>query len=219
MLLAETPQHSVTLRPFRMDRCEVTNRQYQTFVQARPMWRKGEVPGDYLRHWNGNRCPKHMLDLPVVYITWHAAVAYCAWAGKRLPTEAEWEFAARGGAKLKKYPWGDEDPTPRHARFGQADDAGPARVGAYPPNVYGLHDLAGNVWEFCLDAWQDRYASSPSVQTDEDLRRMRQASAERRVIRGGSFAGSAMNLRVTARDSHRADNPVAHVGFRCAGNA
>ena len=79
-----------------------------------------------------------------------------------------------------------------------------------------MFDLAGNVWELCLDEWQSRYPSGARLQSGSDLRRMLEAPAERRVIRGGSFDGGAFNMRVTARDSHRAGNPVSHVGFRCA---
>jgi formylglycine-generating enzyme required for sulfatase activity len=92
-------------------------------------------------------------------------------------------------------------------------------VASYPPNRYGLFDMAGNVWEFCLDPWSAPYPSDPYRQTEEDVRRMVTASAERRVIRGGSFDGAPFNLRVTARDSHPADRPGPHVGFRCARSA
>ena len=155
-------------------------------------------------------------NYPVVYVTWPAALAYAEWAGKRLVTEAEWEFAARGGLGNPKYPWGDAEPAPGRANYAESGTHGTVVAGSYPPNPYGLFDLAGNVWEFCLDAWHDRYSSGAQRQSEADLLRMRSEAAERRVIRGGSFDGSPFNLRVTARDSHRGNHPVPHVGFRCA---
>jgi formylglycine-generating enzyme required for sulfatase activity len=215
MLLAEIPAHQVTIRPFLMDRCEVTNADFQRFVRSRPEWNKGRVGGEYLRHWQGDRFRGGLANLPVAFVSWQAAVAYAEWAGKRLPTEGEWEFAARGGLVNPKYPWGNEEPTPSRANFRLSGFHRPVSVGSYPPNQYGLFDLAGNVWEFCLDEWAP-YRAGPQRQSEDDLRRMRVATAERRVIRGGSFDGGAFNVRVTARDSHQVDNPVAHVGFRCA---
>ncbi len=216
MLLAETPAHEVTIPPFWIDRHEVTNAQFQRFIRARPEWAKEQVGGNYLRNWTGNRFPAEQANFPVVFVSWQAAVVYAEWAGKRLPMEAEWEFAARGGRDTPRYPWGEQGPVPRLANYGESGTRGPVRVGSYPPNPYGLFDLAGNVWEFCLDEWQSPYPFGEQRHSDLDLRRMRDAKAERRVIRGGSFEGSAFNMRVTARDSHRADNPVGHIGFRCA---
>jgi formylglycine-generating enzyme len=216
MLLAETPLHDATIPPFRIDRCEVTNASFQKFINAVPEWRKERVGGNYLLNWSGNRFPAGQSEFPVVFVTWQAALAYAEWAGKRLPAEAEWEFAARGGRPGATYPWGDGHPSPRLANYSESAQKGPVRTGSYPPNPYGLFDLAGNVWEFCLDEWQASYPSGAVVQTPADLHRMRQAKAERRVIRGGSFGGGAFNMCVTARDSHRAADPVPHVGFRCA---
>jgi len=216
MLLAETPVHEVSIPPFWIDRCEVTNAEFQQFVRARPEWKKERVTGDYLLTWTGDQFPAGEADFPVVYVGWEAAAAYTEWAGKRLPTEAEWEFAARGGRDRAKYPWGDREPEPRLANYAEARKRAPVRVGSYPPNPYGLFDLGGNVWEFCLDQWRATYTAGPRVQSEAGVRRMRHARAERRVIRGGSFGGGAFNMRVTSRDSHRSDNPVGHVGFRCA---
>jgi formylglycine-generating enzyme required for sulfatase activity len=216
MLLAETPASEVTIPPFWMDRNEVTNTQFQSFLRVRSEWQKERVGGDYLRQWSGNQFPAGQADFPVVFVSWQAALSYAEWAGKRLPTEAEWEFAARGGRDAPKYSWGDQDPSPQLANYGESGIHGPVRVGSYRPSPYGLFDLAGNVWEFCLDEWQGRYPSGTRHQSESDVRRMRSAKAERRVIRGGSFDGGPFNMRVTARDSHRADNPVGHVGFRCA---
>ncbi len=218
MLVAETPAHQVSIATFWMDRFAVTNAEFQKFTRSRPEWRKGRVGGDYLRHWQGDNFPASLRRLPVVFVSWYAAVAYADWAGKRLPTEAEWEFAARGGLRNPRYPWGDEEPAPSRANYRASGVRGPVAVGTYPPNPYGLFELVGNVWQFCLDPWLP-YSSAPFRQTDEDLRRMRLATAERRSIRGGSFDAVPFNLRVTARDSHGADHPVAHVGFRCATGA
>ena len=215
MLFAETPAHEVTIPPFWIDRYEVTNAQYQRFVRAKSEWRKENVGGEYLSNWTGEQFQAGQSDFPVVFVTWQAAVAYSEWAGKRLPTEAEWEFAARGGNRSVRYPWGDDDPSPRVANYSASRKQGPARVGSFSPNPHGLFDLAGNVWEFCLDEWTS-YPAARVTQGESDLRRMREATIDRRVIRGGSFDGGAFNMRVTARDSHRAGNPAGHVGFRCA---
>jgi formylglycine-generating enzyme required for sulfatase activity len=204
MLLAETPRVEITISAFWIDRCEVTNSQYRSFVRARPEWRKGRTGGNYLAQWTGDQFPPGQADFPVTFVSWYAAAAYAEWARKRLPAEAEWEFAARAGRDAK-YPWGDEEPNPRLANYRESDHHSPVGVGSYPPNPYGLFDLAGNVWEFCQDEWRPSYVASPQ--------------ADRRVIRGGSYDGYALNMRVTARDSHPPDKPVAFVGFRCARSA
>jgi formylglycine-generating enzyme required for sulfatase activity len=216
MLLAETPAHEQTIPPFRIDRYEVTNRQFQSFIRARPQWSRQRIGGDYLKPWMGDRFPEGTADFPVAFVTWEAAVAFAAWTGKRLPTEAEWEFAARGGRDDCLYPWGREAPSPERANYRGSATGHAVNVGSYPPNPYGIFDLAGNVWEFCLDAWQPRYRPGPQFQTGQDIRRMQHAAAERRVIRGGSYDGTAVNLRVAARDSHPVNHAVAFVGFRCA---
>ncbi len=218
MLLLETPACEVTIPPFWIDSYEVTNAQFQSFLRVRSEWRKERVGGDYLRHWSGDRFPAGQSQFPVVFVSWQSALAFAEWAGKRLPTEAEWEFAAQGGRSASKYPWGDQAPSPQLANYADSAIRGPVRVGSYRPNPYGLFDLAGNVWEFCLDDWRGRYPSGVRRQADADIHRMRGTESERRVIRGGSFDGGPFNMRVTARDSHRADHPVGHVGFRCARN-
>ena len=177
MLMLETPARRVTVAPFLMDRHEVTNRRFQAFDRSHTF---REDQGDY----------------PVVDISWHAAMAYAKWAGKRLPTEAEWEYAARGGLEHAEYPWGEQPPTPARANYAESRLGGACKVGSYPPNGYGLFDMAGNVWEYCVDAWP--------------------GTPGRRVIRGGSWGGSPVNLRVAFRDSHPENNPGPHVGFRCA---
>jgi formylglycine-generating enzyme required for sulfatase activity len=218
MLMAETPSHQVTIAPFRLDRFAVTNAEFKRFTHARPEWRKERIGGDYLRHWDANGFGEKYSHLPVVFVTWYAARAYAAWLGKRLPTEAEWEFAARGGFRDSRYPWGNEEPTPIRANYRASAVGEPVPVGSYRANPYGLFDLVGNVWQFCLDPWAE-YPAGPVRQSIEDLRRMEQAAAQRRAIRGGSFDADPLNLRVTARDSHQVDHAVAFVGFRCAKSA
>ncbi|KOU63361.1 serine/threonine protein phosphatase [Streptomyces sp. MMG1533] len=149
-------------------------------------------------------------DHPVVHVSWHDAAAYAAWAGKRLPTEAEWEYAARGGLEQKRYPWGDElDPggVPRcniwRGTFPTKNTAadgyrGTAPVDAFEPNGFGLYNMSGNVWEWCADRWS--------------------AEPTSRVIRGGSHmchASYCNRYRVAARSANTPDSSSGHAGFRC----
>jgi len=219
----EVPAHRVTLGDFELDRHEVTKAQFAFFVAERPEWRKERLPaashnGRYLEDWTDGRHPGGQGANPVVFVTWQAAQAYCRWAGGRLPTEAEWEFAARGGGDAE-FPWGDSPPSPDRANYGASGHGRPVTVGSYPPNRLGLFDMAGNVWELVLDAWQDRYTESSQPDpvaggpvTDEELVRVK----GRRVLRGGSFGASVVNLRTRWRDSHETANAAAFVGFRCA---
>ena len=162
----ERPVHTVTLDAFYMDMYEVTNAQYKVFIDANPEWQKENIPpafhdGVYLRLWDGNTYPEGKADHPVIYVSWYAAMAYAEWVGKRLPTEAEWEKAARGELIGQTYPWGDtHDATlANYTRYHNA----PVAVGQYPPNGYGLYDMAGNISEWCLDEYDpDFYAISPA---------------------------------------------------------
>jgi formylglycine-generating enzyme required for sulfatase activity len=220
---AEVPAHTVTVAPFYMDTHEVTNEQFQAFLEAHPEWRPDHIPrrfhnGEYLRDWQGTIYPPGQARHPVVRVSWYAAVAYAHGAGKRLPTEAEWEYAARGGLTEKQFPWGDEDASPDRAKYGAGEAGGPAAVGSYPANGYGLYDMAGNVWEYCLDEWRP-YPAGPQVNPvvggslyEGDAFR---AVTTRRVIRGGSWQGAPVNLRAAYRDSHPAEGAGPHVGFRC----
>jgi formylglycine-generating enzyme required for sulfatase activity/sugar lactone lactonase YvrE len=167
----ERPIHTVYLDAFYMDAYEVTNAQYKKFVDVNPQWSKDQIDeryhdGNYLKHWSENDYPSGEGDHPVRHISWYAAQAYAEWAGKRLPTEAEWEKAARGGLLGKKYPWGDDlshDYTNYDGTGGTDIWIGTAPVGSFAPNGYGLYDVAGNVREWCAD-WYDEnyYEGSPS---------------------------------------------------------
>jgi formylglycine-generating enzyme required for sulfatase activity len=165
-------------------------------------------------------------DHPAVHISWGDARAYCHWAGVGLPTEAEWEYAARGGLVQKRFPWGDgREPGGKHrmnvwqGRFPTHNTLadgylGTCPVDAYAPNGYGLHNLAGNVWEWCADWFDSGYgARSPGC----DPRGPRQGQAK--VIRGGSYLchdSYCNRYRVAARSSNTPDSSTGNTGFRCA---
>lgn len=220
----EVPKHSVTLDDFLIDKYPVTNAQFKRFTDAKSEWGPGRIPadldnGDYLRHWRTANEIERNGDHPVVNMNWYAAVAYCQWAGKRLPSEAEWEYAARGGLS-GLFPWGDEPADKARANYGGSGLRTTSPVGTYPANPYGLFDMAGNVWEFLADEWQP-YSAKPQRNPVAGDDRFLNGSTflkvrTRRVIRGGSFDGAPVNLWVEYRDSHPPNGSRAFVGFRCA---
>ncbi|MGG3640255.1 formylglycine-generating enzyme family protein [Bacillus gobiensis] len=185
-------------------------------VSQTPWWLK--IDGACWKHPEGEDSSIHdRMDHPVVHVSWNDAAAYCAWAGKRLPTEAEWEYAARGGLVQKKYPWGDElQPNGEHycniwqgefPNVNTKDDgfAGTAPAKSFPPNGYGLYNLSGNVWEWCTDNFRSKF--QPFGQE------------EMKVIRGGSYLchdSYCNRYRVAARTSNTPDSSTGHMGFRCA---
>ena len=220
----ETPVHTVYVDTFYMDLYEVTNAQYKRFVDANPQWGKDRSNyhrSYYLRHWTGNSYPSGKGNHPVVYVSWYDAMAYAQWAGKRLPTEAEWEKAARGGLVGKKYPWGNSIDSGKANYDENVDDTTP--VGSYPPNGYGLYDMAGNVWEWCLDAYdEDFYKTSPRRNPIGGASGISHVTTNftnvktPRVLRGGSWSYDPSLLRVAVRAR---DDPTLldyDLGFRCA---
>lgn len=225
----EVPQHDVDLAPFAIDIHPVTNAQFHAFLIAQPAWQPYQIApqlhnGDYLKHWHGLHYPAELANHPVVYICWYAAVAYAQWANKRLPTEAEWEYAARGGRVDPEFPWGTAPADPSRANYAASGRQLTTPIGSYPPNPYGLYDLAGNVWEYCLDEWDAQYyANSPRTNPVAGQGWLAQGDTRqvtsRRVIRGGSWGGDPVNLRVSYRDSHLPTGAGPHVGFRCARSA
>jgi formylglycine-generating enzyme len=229
LFVAETPQHQVSLSPFWINRHLVTNAQFKAFIDAQPQWAPDHIApafagSSYLQHWSGNTPPPAQADHPVVFVSWYAAMAYARWAGKRLPTEAEWEYAARGGQVDVEFPWGSAPADPSRANYAASGIGATTPIGRYPPNPYGIYDLAGNVWEFCLDAWrEDFFPVSPAhdpIAGDEALDGDAYLTVtSRRVIRGGSWGGAPLNLRVSYRDNHPPTGTGSHVGFRCARSA
>ena len=221
----EGPAHQVAVKSFWMDRHEVTVAEFRRFVEATGYKTEGEkfgwsgvfhvekgewqkVDGADWRHPEGPQSSSQP-DEPVTQVSWNDAAAYARWAGKRLPTEAEWEYAARGGLAGKTYAWGDElRPNGKHLanwwqghfperNTGEDGFLGRAPVGSFPPNGYGLHDMTGNVWEWAADWFEE---------------------GKERVIRGGSWMCSenyCQGFRVAARSHAAPDSGLNNLGFRC----
>lgn len=196
----DRPVRTIRVDPFYMDVHEVTNEEYARFVSAarhRPPY-----------NWPGGKLPEGKAKLPVVDVSWEDAAAYAKWAGKRLPTEAEWEHACRGYAEGAKYPWGDRKPTAKDARFNAID--GPAEVASCAANRFGLYDIVGNVWEWCQDWYAiDYYAAAP------DHNPLGPAAGNYRVLRGGSWADVEKYLTCANRSWARPAERSPNIGFRC----
>jgi formylglycine-generating enzyme required for sulfatase activity len=223
----EKPVHTVYLDAFYMDKYEVTNAQYAKFLND--YGRNPDAAGHELLDINSEYCliekvgstyrPKSGYENhPVIEVTWYGAAAYAQFYGKRLPTEAEWEKAARGGLVGKKYPWGDEAPEGK-ASFG----GGLKPVGSFAPNGYGLYDMAGNVWEWCADEYYSGYYSKsprnnpkgPGIAItfkNNDFTNV----TTRRVLRGGSWLNNPDYLRCAFRGSFVPTYTVSDIGFRCS---
>ena len=223
----EKPVHTVYVDKFFMNNYPVTNADFKKFVNANPEWQKDSIPatyhdGNYLAHWDKNDYPKSHANHPVVYVSWYAAMAYAAWAGKRLPTEAEWECAARGGLVGKKYPWGDTADTTRVGMEMWGTPPRTTRVSTYSANKYKLYDMTGNVWQWCLDSYDAAfYTNSPQrnpIAGDADLQALTADFSNvgtPRVLRGGTWTEDPRIPRVADRDKADPAQTFSLVGFRC----
>lgn len=209
---SEGPQQTLRFASgFWLDGTEVTNAAYARFIEANPQWSKAGIDrklhdGDYLLDWNGAASPAGKAEHPVAWVSWYAATAYCAWAGKRLPTESEWEYAARAGTTTA-YWWGDGWDATRAVGAGAG---GTQPVGnARRVNAWGLADMLGNVLEWT--STQNR----PYPYRADDGREAPSGNATR-VVRGGSWIYLPRSLRAANRVDVRPAAADSYVGFRCA---
>jgi formylglycine-generating enzyme len=238
----EAPVHEVAVNSFWIDEHEVTVAEFTKFVEATGYrtdaekfgwsgvfnpktgeWEKTD--GADWRHPDGPHS-RAQSNEPVCQVSWSDAAAYSKWAGKRLPTEAEWEYAARGGLTKKRYAWGDDlrpggKPVANwwQGHFPESDTGedgfkGRAPVESFPPNGYGLYDVAGNVWEWCADWYAEDYYEHAERSNPTGA-----ASGTERAIRGGSWLCAenfCTNYRVAARSHATPDSGLNNLGFRCA---
>jgi formylglycine-generating enzyme required for sulfatase activity len=201
------PVHLVRVSPFWLAKYEVTRAQYEQFMKATGHPKPAQ--------WT-NKLLAASPSQPVVGVSWDDAVAFCRWAGGRLPTEAEWEFAARGTTS-RRYPWGDEDPDTTRAAFhldvgfGSTRPVGGAKQGASP---FGLLDMAGNAFEWCSDWYGSRYYAESPRQDPKGP-----PSGEQRVIRGGAWISLPDACRAAARGKYPPASRSTLVGFRVAREA
>ncbi len=284
----EYPKHKVVINAFWMDETEVTNRQFQEFVEAtdyvtiaeRPIvweeiakdlppgtppppdsllqpgalvFKATDTPVSYNdpsqwwewvigADWEHPEGPAsditNRMDHPVVQVAWEDAVAYAKWAGKRLPTEAEWEWAARGGLENKIYSWGNEDVNKGELKANFWQGIFPyqneikdgffasAPVKSFPPNGYGLYEMSGNVWEWCNDWYHYNYyadeaAKSPNPKGPSDSFDPQMPYTQQRSMRGGSFLCNddfCSGYRNARRMKSSPDTGLSHTGFRCVVN-
>ena len=223
----EKPVHRVFLDSFHIDPTPVTNRQFAEFVDAtgyrttaeqlRSMVHLQEGEAEETKKCWHTYATLDRANHPVILVSWNDANAYAKWAGKRLPTEAEWEKAARGGHEGKKFPWGDDEPGLRYANWNRAQESSPLAppttdVRQFPPNDYGLHDAVGNVWEWCADWYFDPYYEVSSQRNPQGPER-----GQYRVRRGASWnVRETFRLRCANRGAMLPDHFWSNLGFRCA---
>jgi formylglycine-generating enzyme required for sulfatase activity len=202
---SENPEHKVQVKTFYLDRYEVTNLQYKDFV---------DVAGHRTPvHWQNGTFPSGKGEHPVVNVSWEDARTYAEWAGKRLPTEAEWEWAARGH-EGREYPWGKQ-PSQDHANYGNPDNkTTPVNKFAKGVSEFGIWDLCGNVGEWVSDWYENKYysrspESDPKGPTEGSLK----------VYRGGGYHTNRMDIRAASRHSATPPMYQDYIGFRCAMDA
>ncbi len=200
ILRDDLPAHAVRVDAYWIDSAEVTHSEYEQFV--------AETRRITPHHWPGGVMPPDLADYPIYNVGWDDANAFCAWEGKRLPTEAEWERAARGGLDSLSFPWGKDKPDRGKARYSTPEGPAPGRT--YPPNAFGLYDMAGGVAEWCHD-WFDReyYATSPAENPQGP------AEGLYKIVRGGAWSDGPNRITVFFRNWVRPNQRTPNLGFRC----
>ena len=212
----EKPAHTVFISAFYIDRCEVTNAEYRRFVLA-----TGHTPprveADWAEpyNWIGSDYPPGTDMDPVVLVSWHDAAAFAAWNGKRLPTEAEWEKAARAGMAGRTFPYGDILELNQANYFKSYLRSKKLRPkGSFEPNALGLYDMAGNAWEWCHDWYGPGYYRKSAASNPTGP-----AHGEYKVFRGGSWRDDVKFLRCAQRGKNSPDYKSPTLGFRCVRSA
>jgi len=221
----EQPVHEVYLDAYWMDEHEVSNAQFTAFLNEEGnqeeggwTWLSPAYQDEWISYSGGEWGPiTGYKDHPIVGVSWYGAKAYCEWAGRRLPTEAEWEKGARGGLEGKSYPWEYENPSCTQGAINGAQsrscDGDTIAVMSFSPNGYGLYDMAGNVWEWVADFYDgDYYSSSPYANPQGPD----SGDNNSRVLRGGSWYNYDNSLRSANRDSYYSGSSSNYIGFRCA---
>ncbi len=202
----EKPAHQVTLNAFYIGKFEITNRQYKAFIEF-----TGLKPPST---WEDGNFPEQLADHPITGITWEDAYAYCDWLSDfakkkyRLPTEAEWERAARGGLKEMKFPWGN-DINKLRANFGKNYSEGTTPAGKIKPNEFGVCDMAGNVAEWTADWFLDEYYAQSSKENPKGP-----DNGSKKVVRGGSWRDDPEDIRVSVRKYESPTSASEYIGFR-----
>lgn len=220
---------TVSLDSFYIDQHEVTNQDFKKFIDENQNWNKSNIDsnfhdGNYLSNWNGNDFPAEKANHPVVYVSWFASVAYAQWLDKRLPTEAEWEMAARGGVEGLKYPWGntiDDQKANYSLNVGVTGNTTP--VGDYLPNDFEIYDMVGNVLEWCIDRYEKDYLediieNNPigGVDSVMEIENGYLKITSSRSIRGGSWVESGQpRISITYRRGNEPARTSHLIGFRC----
>ena len=210
----EFPAHHVDLSSFSIDMREVTKVQYDSCVAAGVCTPAHDNDGKCVAWNDGKFVPvyasrhEHDEESPVICITWYQARDYCTYKGKRLPSEAQWEYAALAGGSTV-YAWGNQQPDA--ARCTQASEGKPKKAGSFPPNPWGLFDMTGNVWEWVNDRYQHDYYATSDIKDPPGP-----DAGQYRVIRGGGWYSGPLQLRIRNRHWFEPNFGEVSIGFRCA---
>ncbi len=210
--------HTVTLSSYYIDKYEVTNQQFCDFlnekgnqVEAGVKWLEIDDEDCLIELVDGKFKPKAgWVNTPVIEVNWYGAMAYAKWAGKRLPTEAEWEYAARGGSRSRNFKFSGSNNALEVAWYDANANQQTQAVGTKKPNELGIYDMSGNVWEWCYDWYEEKYYSKSPEQDPKGP-----GIGKHRILRGGAWVSVDSELRTTLRDYNFPYNCYYLNGFRC----